>query len=160
MKKAIYLSLLLCLISIIFNCTVVPLRRLQAAICPQQTTTQTVTEKAEPTALAKQNAETLRHELSTSREAALSYVDSNALIRTLSVSEIGTLRTAQVLESLGMKEIADIVITVTKSGFYCIQVTDIANQGYYFTMDEGGFPGVVCKGNEHGEIIWIAPPHH
>jgi len=104
------------------------------------------------------NAEILFRELNACREAVLPEVDPSAYIQITPPWEPAVLRAAEILDSLGAKEIVEIEVAFDIEdrdlfGFYDVRFTDKDGKVYNMSMYEEGDISVIC--NESGEWIWF-----
>jgi len=110
------------------------------------------------------NAEIILRELNACREAVLPTVKPDTLIQNAYPWESVVLFAAQVLDSLGVKEIAEITVAFEIEGedilgFYHVQFADIDGKSYFMTMDEEGGAYFISAVNENGhEVIWMDYP--
>jgi len=81
--------------------------------------------------------------------------NADALERLFRINHEVASYSAQILDSVGVKAFMKIDAEVERDyGYLFVQITDVENKSYYFTM-RYGYITLILRDNENGEIMYV-----
>ena len=73
----------------------------------------------------------------------------------MTISREAALSNAEAVNKAGIEEILEMKIKIAKQGVYHVPIIDKDGNHFYMIINEHGYPVMICRGDEPGDIVWI-----